>query len=89
MGWNVADIILFSCAECGILMGMLPNGILIPDFETSHTLVLGQPAMAVMPLKLMNTKTGEILTPKTTPIPNDLVHYIELPCNVQITVPSA
>ena len=57
--------------------------------EQGHTLVLGQPAMAVMPLKLMNTKTGEILTPKMTPIPNDLVHYIELPCNVQITVPSA
>ena len=59
------------------------------DFEMSHTLVLGQPAMAVMPLKLMNTKTGEVLTPKTTPTPNDLVHYIELPCNVQITVPTA
>ena len=55
----------------------------------SHTLVLGQPAMAVMPLKLMNIKTGEVLMPKTTPTPNDLVHYNELPCNVQITVPSA
>ena len=56
------------------------------DFEMSHTLVLGLPGMAVMPLKVMNIKTGQVLMSKT---PNDLVHYIELPCNVQITVPTA
>ena len=57
MGWNIMNVISSGCVEL-VVSGRCYQMTFWVDFETSHTLVLGQPAMAVIEVDEHQNRTS-------------------------------